>query len=208
VRYQQGFFVVARTCGQCGGTGSVIKDPCKACRGNGHVTRERKLTVKIPPGIASGQRLRLYGEGEAGAMGGPPGDLYVVIGVKSHEFFKRDGDDLFCEVAVNFPTLVLGGDITVQTLEAEETLKIPEGTSTGRIFHLRHKGMPSVSGRGRGDLHVMVQARTPRKLTKEQRAALDKLAKLLPAEKAEFRSHSEPDNDDRGVFDRVKDLFS
>jgi molecular chaperone DnaJ len=208
VRYQQGFFVVARTCGQCGGTGSLIKDPCKTCRGTGQMTRERKLTVKIPAGIASGQRLRLYGEGEMGAMGGPPGDLYVVVGVKGHEFFKRDGDDLFCEVAVNFPTLVLGGDIKVPTLDGDETLKIPEGTSTGRVFHLRNKGMPSVNGRGRGDLHVMVQARTPRKLTKEQRAAFDKLAKLLPAEKSEFRTREQPEDDDRGVFDRVKDLFS
>jgi molecular chaperone DnaJ len=208
VRYQQGFFVVARTCGQCGGTGSVIKDPCKICRGTGQTTRERKLTVKIPAGIASGQRLRLYGEGEMGAMGGPPGDLYVVVGVKAHEFFKRDGDDLFCEVAVNFPTLVLGGDIKVPTLDGDETLKIPDGTSTGRVFHLRHKGMPSVSGHGRGDLHVMVQARTPRKLTKEQRAAFDKLAKLLPAEKVEFRTPEQPEGEDRGVFDRVKDLFS
>lgn len=208
VRYQQGFFVVARTCGQCGGTGSVIADPCKTCRGTGQTTRDRKITVKIPAGIASGQRLRLYGEGEGGAMGGPPGDLYVVVGVGEHEFFRRDGDDLYCEVAVNFPTLVLGGDIKVPTLDGEDTLKIPEGTTTGSIFRLRHKGMPNVNGRGHGDLHVMIQARTPRKLTKEQRAAFDRLAKLLPAEKAEFCKRDRSDDAERGVFDRVKDLFS
>jgi molecular chaperone DnaJ len=208
VRYQQGFFVVARTCSQCGGTGTVITDPCKSCRGTGQSTRERKLTVKIPAGIASGQRLRLYGEGEPGLMGGPPGDLYVVIGVHEHEFFRRDGDDLFCEVFVNFPTLVLGGDITVTTLDGEDTLKIVEGTATGTVFRLRGKGMPNVNGRGRGDMHIMVQARTPAKLTKEQRALFDKLAKILPEEHIEFRRHEAPGDDDRGVFDRVKDLFS
>jgi molecular chaperone DnaJ len=208
VRYQQGFFVVARTCGKCGGTGSVISDPCQSCRGTGQITRDRKLTVKIPPGIASGQRLRLYGEGELGAMGGPAGDLYVVVGVRDHEFFRRDGNDLFCEVSVNFPTLVLGGDVQVPTLDGDERLRIPEGSGTGSVFRLRGKGMPDVSGRGTGDLHVMVQARTPKKLTKEQRAAFEKLAKLLPAEKAEPRQPGSSDTDERGVFDRVKDLFS
>jgi molecular chaperone DnaJ len=208
VRYQQGFFVVARTCGQCGGTGNVISDPCKSCRGTGQVTRDRKLTVKIPAGIASGQRLRLYGEGELGVMGGPPGDLYVVVGVKEHDIFRRDGDDLYCEVSVNFPTLVLGGDIMVPTLDADERLKIPESTVTGTVFRMRGKGMPNVNGRGRGDLHVRVQARTPKKLTKEQRAAFEKLAKLLPADKSEVHRHGQADDDDRGVFDRVKDLFS
>lgn len=208
VRYQQGFFVVARTCGQCGGTGNVISDPCKSCRGTGQVTRDRKLTVKIPAGIASGQRLRLYGEGELGVMGGPPGDLYVVVGVKEHDVFRRDGDDLFCEVSVNFPTLVLGGEIMVPTLDADERLKIPESTVTGTVFRMRGKGMPNVSGRGRGDLHVRVQARTPKKLTKEQRAAFEKLAKLLPADKSEVHRHGASEDEDKGVFDRVKDLFS
>jgi molecular chaperone DnaJ len=207
VRYQQGFFVVARTCSTCGGTGSVISDPCKSCHGTGQMTRDRKLTVKIPAGIASGQRLRLYGEGELGAMGGPPGDLYVVVGVPEHEFFRRDGDDLFCEVAVNYPTLVLGGDVMVPTLDGEERLKIAEGTAPGTVLRLRGKGMPNVGGRGRGDLHVMVQARVPKKPTKEQRALLEKLAKLLPEDKVEYRKRATGD-DERGVFDRVKDLFS
>jgi molecular chaperone DnaJ len=169
--------------------------------------RDRKLTVKVPAGIANGQRLRLYGEGEGGAMGGPPGDLYVVVQVQEHEFFTREADDLFCEVGINFPTLALGGEIRVPTLDGEDALRIPEGTEAGTVFRLRGKGMSSVNGRGRGDLHVMVQPRTPRKLTKDQRAALEQLARVLPAEKTEARSH-DGSAGDRGVFDRVKDLFS
>lgn len=208
VRYQQGFFVVARTCGQCGGTGTVITDPCKTCRGSGHMARERKLTVKIPAGIASGQRLRLYGEGELGVMGGPPGDLYVVIGVGEHDIFKRDGDDLYCEISLNFTTLALGGEIAVPTLDGEDTLKIPEGTTADSVFRLRGKGLPNVNGRGRGDLHVLVRVRTPRKPTKEQRAALERLAEVLPKETAEARRRGSSEEDERGVFERVKDLFS
>ena len=207
LRYQQGFFVVSRTCGQCGGAGNIVPNPCSKCRGTGQVTRDRKLTVKVPAGIANGQRLRLYGEGEVGTAGGPPGDLYVVVQVQEHEFFKREADDLFCEVGINFPTLALGGEIRVPTLDGEDELKIPEGTEAGTVFRLRGKGMPSVNGRGRGDLHVMVQPRTPRKLTKDQRAALEQLARALPAEKSEARSH-DGNAGDRGVFDRVKDLFS
>jgi molecular chaperone DnaJ len=207
LRYQQGFFVVSRTCGQCGGSGNIIPNPCKTCRGTGQVTHDRKLTVKVPAGIANGQRLRLYGEGEVGAMGGPAGDLYVVVQVQEHEFFKREADDLFCEVGINFPTLALGGEIRVPTLDGEDGLRIPEGTEAGTVFRLRGKGMPSVSGRGRGDLHVVVQPRTPRKLTKDQRSALEQLARVLPAEKTEARSQ-DAGGADRGVFDRVKDLFS
>ncbi len=207
VRYQQGFLVVARTCGQCQGTGTIIASPCIKCRGTGQVPRERKLTVKIPAGIASGQRLRLVGEGETGALGGPPGDLYVVVQVQDHEFFRREGDDLICEVAVGFPTLVLGGEIKVATLDGETSLRIPEGTEAATVFRLRGKGVPNVNGHGRGDLHVVVQVKTPKKLTREQRSALEQFAKLLPAEKAEARS-MERESDDRGVFGRVKDLFS
>jgi molecular chaperone DnaJ len=207
LRYQQGFFVVSRTCGQCGGAGNIIPSPCSTCRGTGQITRDRKLTVKVPAGIANGQRLRLYGEGAVGAGGGPPGDLYVVVQVQEHRFFKREADDLFCEVGINFPTLALGGDIRVPTLDGEDELRIPEGTEAGTVFRLRGKGMPSVSGRGRGDLHVMVQPRTPKKLTKDQRAALEQLAKALPAEKTEARSQ-DGSAGDRGVFERVKDLFS
>ncbi|HEX6214225.1 MAG TPA: molecular chaperone DnaJ [Vicinamibacterales bacterium] len=134
LRYQQGFFTVARTCGQCRGAGKVIAKPCSTCRGQGAVERMRKLTVKIPAGIATGQRLRLAGEGEAGTLGGPPGDLYVVIFVREHEFFQRDGNDLHCSVPLAFTTLALGGEIQVPGLDGDETVKIPESTQTGTTF--------------------------------------------------------------------------
>jgi molecular chaperone DnaJ len=205
LRYQQGFFTVARTCGQCRGTGRVITNPCQTCRGAGAVEQLRKLTVKVPPGIATGQRLRLSGEGEAGAQGGPSGDLYVVIAVQEHPFFHRDGNDLSCEVPVNFTTLALGGEIKVPSLLGEtESLKVPDGTATGSVFRLRGKGMPDVSGRGRGDLLVTVQAITPRKLTREQRKLLEQLAAALPPQQFE---PTRREVDDRSVFERVKDIF-
>ena len=205
IRLQQGPFMLARTCGQCRGTGSVIAKPCATCRGAGRVQKERKLTVRIPPGIATGQRLRLSGEGEAGPAGGPPGDLYVVIHVQEHAFFQREGNDLYCEVPLNFPTLALGGDIKVPTLDGEETLEVPEGTQSGATFTLRGKGMPDVGGRGRGNHVVTVHAVTPRKLTREQKKLLEQLAAALPAEKFEPTPLSE--QGDRGLFDRVKDIF-
>jgi molecular chaperone DnaJ len=205
LRYQQGFFTVARTCGQCRGVGRIISKPCPTCHGEGAVEQLRKLTVKIPAGIATGQRLRLAGEGEAGARGGPPGDLYVVIVVQEHPFFQRDGNDLACEIPINFTTLALGGEIRVPSVkDEEETLKIPEGTATGSVFRLRGKGMPDVSGRGRGDLLVTVQAITPRKLTREQKKLLEQLAASLPPQQFEPTPR---DPEERGIFDRVKDIF-
>ena len=206
LRYQQGFFTVAQTCGQCGGAGRVITSPCPECRGAGHVQRERRITVKVPAGIATGQRLRLHREGEAGLAGGPPGDLYVVVHVEDHPFFRRDGDDLFCEVPISFPVLALGGTIEVPTVEEPHTLEIPEGTQSGTVFRIRGKGMPNISGRGRGDLHIAVLVSVPRRLNKEQRALLEKLRQSLPAEKPVVVSRT--DQEERGVFDRVKDLFS
>ena len=205
VRSQQGFFTVARTCPQCQGSGKIITKPCATCRGAGRISRERKLTVKIPPGIATGQQLRLQHEGEAGSAGGPAGNLYVVVHVQEHEFFRRDGNNLFCEVGVNFTTVALGGEIQVPTLDGQETVKIPEGTQTGTTLKLRGKGMPDVSGRGRGDLFATVQVHTPKKLTKDQRHLLEQLAKVLPQEKFEPRAHA--DADERNLFDRVKDMF-
>jgi molecular chaperone DnaJ len=206
LRYQQGFFTVARTCGQCRGTGSIITSPCATCRGSGRVQQQRKLTVKIPAGIASGQRLRLSGEGEAGAGGGPAGDLYVVVHVQEHPFFHREGNDLFCEIPLNYPTLALGGEIQIQTLEGEDTFKIPEGTQSGATFRLRGRGMPDVvSGRGRGDLMITVKVVTPKKLTKDQRKLLEQLAETLPKEKFEPTPRAE--HEERGIFDRVKDIF-
>jgi molecular chaperone DnaJ len=207
IRYQQGFFTVAQTCRQCGGEGHVITKACPECRGHGHLPRQRKLTVRIPAGIANGQRLRLYGEGEAGPGGGPAGDLYVVVHVQDHELFKREGDDLYCRVPVTFPILALGGEISVLTLSGQEKVTIPEGTESGQVFRLRGKGMPSVSGRGRGDLHVVVEVVTPRKLTKEQRHLLEQLGKTMPVEKLKPVKPRETE-EDRTVFDRVKDIFS
>jgi molecular chaperone DnaJ len=205
LRYQQGFFTVARTCGQCRGNGRIVTKPCQTCHGAGTVEQLRKLTVKIPAGIATGQRLRLMNEGEAGAQGGPPGDLYVVLNVQEHPFFQRDGNDLACEIPVNFTTLALGGEIKVPSIKKDaETLKVPEGTATGSVFRLRGKGMPDVSGRGRGDLLVTVQAITPRKLTKEQRKLFEQLAAVLPPQEFEPTSR---DADERGIFDKVKDIF-
>ena len=205
LRYQQGFFTVARTCGQCRGAGKVITKPCPECRGQGTIERMRKLTVKIPAGIATGQRLRLSGEGEAGTLGGPPGDLYVVIFVREHEFFQRDGNDLHCTVPLAFTTLALGGEIKVPGLDGDETVKIPESTQTGTTFKLRGRGMPDVSGRGHGDLLVTVQAVTPKKLTREQRKLLEQLAATLPEQK--IKPAAREDEDDRGIFGKVKDIF-
>jgi molecular chaperone DnaJ len=205
-RFQQGFFTVARTCGRCHGTGRVIAKPCTACRGEGRTTQERKLTVKIPAGIADGQRLRISGEGESGVAGGPPGDLYVFIEVRPHQFFRRDGNNLSCEIPLNFTTLALGGNIEVPTLDGQESFKVPESTQSGTVFRLRGKGMPDVSGRGRGDLYFTVQAVTPKKLSKEQRSLLDQLSKVLPKEKFEPRARDDRE-DDKNLFDKVKDIF-
>ena len=205
VRTQQGPFMLARTCGHCRGTGTIITKPCTTCRGAGRVQKERKLTVRIPAGIATGQRLRLGGEGEAGPAGGPPGDLYVVIHVQDHPFFQRDGNDLFCEIPVHFPTLALGGDITIPTLDGGEAFPVPEGTASGTAFRLRARGMPDVSGRGRGDLIVIVKVVTPRTLTREQKKLLQQLADSLPAET--FAPTPVADQNEKGLFERVKDIF-
>jgi molecular chaperone DnaJ len=206
VRFQQGFFTVARTCPQCRGAGRIITKPCGTCHGAGTVARERKITVKIPPGISNGQQLRLQDEGEAGAGGGPAGHLFVVIHVQEHEFFRRDGNNLFCEIPVNFTTVALGGEVQVPTLDGPEKVKVPEGTQTGTTLRLRGKGMPDVNGRGRGDLFATVQVQTPRKLTKDQKRLLEQLANELPKEAFEPRPHAD-EQDERNLFDRVKDMF-
>jgi molecular chaperone DnaJ len=204
LRFQQGFLTVARPCSTCRGTGRVISKPCQACRGAGRVGRERKITVKIPPGIATGQRLRLYGEGEHGSAGGPAGDLYVVVHVQEHSFFHREGDDLYCELPVTFPTLALGGDVRVPTVKAEEDIKIPAGTQPGARFKLRGKGMPNVSGRGHGDLYVIARAVVPKKLTREQKHLLEELAKTMPQEIVDPET---ADASDKPFFEKVKDIF-
>ena len=205
-RFQQGFFTVARTCSRCHGSGRVIAKPCTTCKGQGRVTKEKKLTIKVPAGIADGQRLRISGEGEAGPQNGPAGDLYVFIEVAPHPFFRRDGNNLSCEIPLNFTTIALGGNIEVPTLDGTEPFKVPEGTQSGSVFRLRGKGMPDVSGRGRGDLYFTVQAVTPKKLTKEQRTAMEQLAKVLPKEKFEPKAHDAED-DEKNLFEKVKDIF-
>ena len=205
LRYQQGFFTVARTCSQCRGTGQVIAKPCQTCHGAGRLQKQRKITVRIPAGIATGQRLRLSGEGEAGPNGGPAGDLYVVVHVQEHPFFQREGNDLYCEIPVNFPTLALGGEIMISTLEGQEPFEVPEGTQSGQTFRVRGRGMPDVTGRGRGDLLVTLNVVTPKKLTKEQRKLLEQLSNALPKE--QFAPTPRDEHEDKGLFDRVKDIF-
>jgi molecular chaperone DnaJ len=204
LRFQQGFLTVARPCSTCRGTGRVISKPCQACRGAGRISRERKITAKIPAGIATGQRLRLYSEGEHGSAGGPPGDLYVVVHVQEHSFFQREGDDLYCEVPVTFPTLALGGDVRVPTMVGDEEIKVTAGTQAGARFKLRGKGMPNVSGRGVGDLYVIARPTVPKKLTREQKHLLEELAKVMPQEKIEAAAG---DGSEKPFFEKVKDIF-
>jgi molecular chaperone DnaJ len=200
LHYRQGFLTVTRTCPQCQGEGQVVRDPCKECHGQGQVRRERTLEIKIPAGVDSGTRLRIAGEGEAGPNGGPAGDLYVVLAVGEHEFFERREANLYCSIPISFPQAVLGSDIKVPTLDAEESLKIPAGTSSGTIFRLPGKGFPNVAGHGRGDLFVEVRVEIPKKLSREQKQLIEQLAGTLPAENRPAGKAS--------LFDRVKDIFS
>ena len=195
VTRQQGFFSVSRTCGSCRGTGKVIRDVCRECRGEGRIEQHKTLEVKIPPGVDSGSRLRMSGEGEAGEMGGPPGDLYVMIHVKRHKLFERHDENLSCAYNISFSQAALGADITVPTLDGDEKLKIPEGTQTGSTFRIKNKGMPVLGGRGRGDMFVTVQVITPTSLTKEQRRLLEEFASL------DGNNHNKPD--DKGIFNKI-----
>jgi len=172
VRMQQGFFSIQQTCPRCRGAGTMIADPCRACHGEGRVREMKTLSVKVPPGVDSGDRIRLAGEGEAGRNGGPPGDLYVEINVRPHPIFERRGADLACEIPVSFSSLVLGGSVEVPTLDGEVSLKIPDETQTGRVFRIRGKGVKPVRGGPTGDLLVRVTAETPVKLNKQQRELL------------------------------------
>lgn len=196
VRYQQGFFSVARTCHVCRGSGRVIKSPCADCSGAGRVEREKQMEVKIPAGVETGSRLRVQGEGESGTQGGPAGDLYVVIHVAEHEQFERQGSNLYEAVPITFAQAALGADLMVKTLDSEEKLKIPMGTQTGTVFRLKGKGMPALGGRGRGDLFVSVTVITPTTLTREQRRLLEQLADV-----------ESKDLEDKGLVDKVRDIF-
>jgi molecular chaperone DnaJ len=196
VRYQQGFFSVARTCSVCRGAGRVVKNPCADCHGAGRVEREKQMEVKIPAGVETGSRLRVQGEGEAGTQGGPSGDLYVVIHLAEHERFERQGSNLYVSMPITFAQAALGSDVFVPTLESEEKIKIPTGTQTGTVFRLKNKGMPVLGGRGHGDLFVSVSVVTPTSLTREQRKLLEQLAVV-----------ENKDLEDKGLVDKVRDIF-
>ena len=202
VTFQQGFFSVARTCGRCRGSGRVISSPCKQCSGEGHVTVERKIQLKIPAGVDTGSQLRISGEGEVGMAGGPPGDLYVVVRVEEHAFFRRDGTSLFCEVPLSLTQAALGASIEVPTPDGDGHAKVtvPEGTQTGTTFRIRGRGVPQLGSKGRGDLHVTVRVIVPTRLTSEQRKLLEQLAKTLPTPEARGK--------DKTILDRMKDILS
>jgi molecular chaperone DnaJ len=200
VTFQQGFFSVARTCGRCRGAGRIVTAECKQCRGQGHVTVERKLQIRIPPGVDTDSQLRISGEGEPGTAGGPPGDLYVVVRVKAHDFFKRDGSNLFCEIPVSVTQAALGASVEVPTLDGGRTkLHVPEGTQPGTVLRIRHQGFPHLGSKGRGDLHVLVRVVVPKHLSSEQKKLFEQLARTLPV----------PDRSDgdRSLLDRMKDLL-
>jgi molecular chaperone DnaJ len=196
VRFQQGFFSVSRTCGTCRGAGQVISSPCETCRGTGRVEHEKSIEVKIPAGVETGSRLRLQAEGESGTFGGPSGDLYVVIHVAEHEEFERQGNNLYASVPITFAQAALGAEVEVKTLHGNESLKVPAGTQTGTVFHVRGQGMPVLGGRGKGDLFVSVSVITPTSLTREQRKLLEQLARI-----------ETEDLQDKRLVDKVRDIF-
>lgn len=195
VRFQQGFFSIAKTCGQCNGRGQMVKDPCGGCAGSGRVREDHKLQVKVPGGVDTGTRLKLRGEGEAGSAGS--GDLFVVINVEEHDLFRRDGNDVICDVRIGFPQASLGAEIEVPTLEGPVKLKIKEGTQSGSVFRLRGKGVPDLHGYGRGDQLTRVFVETPRKLNPRQRELLEEFAQISGEE-----VHAS-----RGFFDKVREKF-
>ena len=198
VRYQQGFFSIARTCPTCQGSGSVITDPCAKCKGDGRLLRQRTVDAKIPAGVEDGTRIRFAGAGEVGQFGGPAGDLYVVLHVKEHPFFDREGNDLHCVVPISVAQAAMGAEIKVPTMDGEHNLKIPEGTQPSTTFRIRNKGVPVLNGHGKGDLYVEVRVQIPGKLNKRQKELLTELDVL-----------SKVDNQPllRSLLGKVKDIF-
>jgi molecular chaperone DnaJ len=199
VRASQGFFTIERTCPACQGRGEMIETPCPSCNGAGRVIRERTLSVTIPVGVEDGTRIRLAGEGAAGVRGGPPGDLYIFLSIKPHEFFQRDGADLFCRVPIAMTTAALGGQIEVPTIDGGRSrVKVPEGSESGKQFRLKAKGMPVLRSKQQGDLYIQVEVETPKNLSRKQRD-------LLKA----FEEASNPDTSpaSAGFFARVKEFF-
>lgn len=198
MRYQQGFFSISRTCSTCQGSGKLIADPCSKCKGHGRMARDRSVTVKVPAGVDEGARILYSGEGEAGAGGGPSGDLYVVLHTKQHDFFDRDGKDLYCVVPISFAQAAMGTEIKVPTLEGEHSLKVPEGTQTGTTFKVKNKGVPVLNGHGRGDLYVEAQVHTPKKLSQRQRELLQELESTTTLENKPVS---------RTLLSKVKEIF-
>jgi molecular chaperone DnaJ len=202
VRISQGFFQLQQTCPKCRGAGTIVRNPCDTCLGQGRVRKTTKLSVKIPAGVDTGDRIRLSGEGEAGRNGGPPGDLYVEVQVREHAIFERDGAHLSCEVPVSFATAALGGSVEVPTLDGEVTIKIPTETQSGRVFRLRDKGVKPVRGGARGDLFCRVVIETPVSLSAEQKELIRKLEESLKGNSAEHAPR------EKGFFEGVKRFFS
>lgn len=201
VQMRQGFFAVQQTCPTCGGKGKVITDPCTDCRGRGRKEKTKTLSVKVPAGVDTGDRIRLSGEGEAGEMGAPPGDLYVQVHVREHKIFQRDGNNLYCEVPLSFTTAALGGDIEVPTLDGKVKLKVSPETQTGRMFRLRGKGVKSVRSSAVGDLMCKVVVETPVKLSSKQKALLEEFEATMDGSTAKHRPK------EQGFFDGVKKFF-
>lgn len=199
VRLQQGFFTISRTCPTCAGAGQIIKSPCGFCQGSGLRAVNTKVSVKIPAGIDHGQRLKLRGEGEAGSNGGPSGDLYVQISVREHPIFERQESELICEVPISYVSAVLGAEVDIPTLEGTSKLKIPAGTQSGKIFRLKNKGVQVLGTNRRGDQHVKVYVKVPKKVSDKQRASLEKLR--------EFDKEN-LETEGKGFFDKVKDIFT
>jgi molecular chaperone DnaJ len=198
VLMSRGIFSIAQTCPHCKGAGRTLEKPCKSCHGNGKLERSSKIKLKIPPGVDAGSRLRSTGNGEAGFRGGPPGDLYVMLHVKAHEIFQRDGDDLLCEVPVSFIQAALGSEIEVPTLEGKATIKIPAGTQPATTFRVKGRGVKNLQGYGHGDLHVRVQVEVPTRLSHEQKAKLQEFAALLDGNETPIA---------QGFFEKAKKFF-
>ena len=198
--YQQGFFTINRTCPACQGAGQIVKERCAECRGQGRVNRERTIELRIPPGVDTGTRLRVQGEGEPGPNGGPAGDLYVVLEVKEHSFFERRGADLYCTIPLSMAQAALGTELQVPGLSGDERLKIPEGTQSDAVFRVKGKGLPDPHGGGRGDLYYHVRVLTPTKLSKEQRKLMEQLDATLKVD-------NKPAERGSSIFDKVKDIF-
>ena len=198
--YQQGFFTITRTCPACQGAGQIVRERCPECRGQGRFEREKTIELRIPPGVDTGTRLRVAGEGEPGPNGGPAGDLYVVLEVKEHPFFERRGADLYCTIPISVVQATLGTELQVPGLNGEEKLKIPEGTQSGAVFRIKGKGLADPRGGGKGDLYYHVRVLTPTKLTREQRKLIEQLGATLKVE-------NKPADRNSTIFDKVKDIF-